>query len=173
MICEHNDITADRREYVRELQQNLRTIEQDRQGYATLTADGFYGEATVAAVRQFQQQEGLPDTGKTDRLTWDTVCLVCREIRCAAQAPIPIDGYRNGQEAPEAQSTGDSVWFLQVILRALAARYRNLLSVQPTGVYDEETVLAVQTAQKILGLPQDGITDKTTWNAVVRLYNEL
>ena len=35
--------------------------------------DGIYGERTRRAVRIFQRKRGLPETGRTDRETWNAL----------------------------------------------------------------------------------------------------
>src|SRR5947209_16629100 len=36
----------------------------------TLAVDGIFGPATEAATKQFQQSQGLPQTGVVDEATW-------------------------------------------------------------------------------------------------------
>lgn len=38
-------------------------------GFLSGNADGIYGNATAEGVRQFQESEGLPETGKADAAT--------------------------------------------------------------------------------------------------------
>ena len=36
-----------------------------------VSVDGIYGERTRRAIRIFQRKNGLPETGRTDRETWN------------------------------------------------------------------------------------------------------
>ena len=38
-----------------------------------VSIDGIYGERTRRAVRIFQRKNGLPETGRTDRETWNAL----------------------------------------------------------------------------------------------------
>ena len=58
---------------VRSLQTMLRTIAESDDRYNSVVPDGIYGPQTVAAVSVFQRNHGLPVTGITDQLTWDTI----------------------------------------------------------------------------------------------------
>jgi len=153
-----NDITADTRPYVMELQSYLRTIQRDRYGAATVPMDGFFGTATAAGVRQFQQAEGLPVTGAADRATWDAVYVVYREIRRRQAPPLAIRGLR--QTLLQPGDGGDAAVFLNVMLGL------------PDTVYTVNTEEAVRSIQAVSFLPVTGNTDKGTWDAVTALYNQ-
>lgn len=55
---------------VRQLQTQLNRIARNYPAIPTITADGIYGSATAASVREFQRIFGLPQTGVTDFATW-------------------------------------------------------------------------------------------------------
>lgn len=55
---------------VRQMQEQLRTIASVYTAIPTITADGIFGQATAAAVREFQSIFGLPQTGTVDFATW-------------------------------------------------------------------------------------------------------
>lgn len=42
-----------------------------------------------------------------------------------------------------------------------------------TGEYDSDTQAAVRRAQQIFQLPQTGLTDRATWQALTGLHNAL
>lgn len=153
-----NDITADTRPYVMELQSYLRTIQRDRYGAATVPMDGFFGTATAAGVRQFQQAEGLPVTGTADRVTWDALYVVYQETERRQAPPLNIHGLR--QSLLQPGDRGDAVVFLNMMLGL------------PDTVYTVSTEEAIREIQAVSFLPVTGNTDKETWNAVVSLYNQ-
>ncbi len=98
-IITPNDITTDEAYYIRELQQYLRTIQQDRTGSSLLPIDGIFGSRTTAAVREFQQEAGLPVTGVVDRVAWDAIYLAYLEVLLKNATPTPIQGYQNPEVA--------------------------------------------------------------------------
>ena len=50
------------------LQQRLLNL-----GCSAFPVDGHYGGNTARAVRIFQRKQGLPETGRTDRETWNAL----------------------------------------------------------------------------------------------------
>ena len=167
-----NDITTDRGVYIRELQTYLRAIQRDRTGSTLVPVDGIYGSRTAAAVREFQREEGLPATGTVDRTTWDAARFAYLDILEKNAVPTPIQGYRNPQVALVPGDRGDGVAFLQIMLRRLAQRYSQIpAETAVTGIYTPETALAVAAVQARSDLPETGLTDKATWDAVTKLYN--
>ncbi len=65
---------------------------------------------------------------------------------------------------------GRSVTSLQTMLRVIALHDEHCPTVIPDGVYGEQTARAVKVQQKRAGLPQTGITDFATWQAVCAAY---
>ena len=65
---------------------------------------------------------------------------------------------------------GRSVTSLQTMLRVIAMEDRSCPTVVPDGIYGEQTARAVRWQQKLAGLPQTGITDLATWEAVCRAF---
>ncbi len=167
-----NDITTDEAYYIRELQQYLRTVQQDRTGSSLIPIDGIFGSRTTAAVREFQQEAGLPVTGVVDRATWDAIYVAYLEVLLKNAAPTPIQGYQTPGVALGPGDRGDGVAFLQIMLRRLSQRYPNIPA-EPiiSGIYTPATARAVAALQKIAGLVETGLTDKPTWDAITSLYN--
>ena len=167
-----NDITTDRGVYVRELQTYLRAIQRDRTGSTLVPVDGIYGSRTAAAVREFQKEEGLPVTGTVDSATWEAAYLAYLDILEKSAAPTPIQGYRDPQVALVPGDRGDGVAFLQIMLRRLAQRFAQIPAEEAiTGVYTPQTAMAVAAVQARSALPETGLTDKATWDAITKLYN--
>lgn len=61
---------------------------------------------------------------------------------------------------------------LQTMLRVIAENDPLHDPVIPDGIYGPETVAAVSTFQRLHGLPVTGVTDNTTWDTVVEIYDE-
>lgn len=166
-----NDITVDSRPYIIELQGYLRTIQRARQGSTTVPQDGYYGPATTAGVRQFQQEEGLPPTGRVDAATWDALYRAYVAITAAAQPPATIVG--KGSTPLTEGDRGDPVLFLNAMIGRLARVYNNVLYSPPDNRYSPATAYAVRGIQEWAGLPTTGETDTATWDVIATLYNEL
>ena len=67
---------------------------------------------------------------------------------------------------------GRSVTSLQTMLRVIAMQDDSCPMVIPDGIYGQQTAKAVAVQQKRAGLPQTGITDFATWQAVCAAYRE-
>lgn len=59
---------------------------------------------------------------------------------------------------------------LQTMLRVIAESDELQPSVIPDGIYGQNTMTAVSTFQRRKGLPVTGVTDQTTWEAIVADY---
>ena len=65
---------------------------------------------------------------------------------------------------------GRSATSLQTMLRIIALHDPGCPSVIPDGIYGPQTQRAVTAQQKRAGLPQTGITDFATWQAICAAY---
>lgn len=166
-----NDITVDSRPYIIELQGYLRAIQRSRQGSTTVPQDGYYGPATTKGVRRFQQEEGLPPTGRVDAATWNALYRAYVAISTAAQPPAPIVGKGNTPLTEGDQ--GDPVLFLNAMIGRLARVYNNVSDTPLDNRYTAATAFAVRGIQEWAGLPVTGTTDTATWDVVTTLYNAL
>lgn len=59
---------------------------------------------------------------------------------------------------------------LQTMLRVIAEDDARLPTVIPDGIYGPSTMQAVSAFQRQYGLPVTGITDQTTWDRIVAIY---
>ena len=168
-----NDITTDVNDHVRELQQYLRVIRRERDGETDVPIDGRFGPLTAAAVRQSQEESGLPVDGAVDRATWEAIFADAQRIIYLRALPTLVQGLSMGQPPIRVGDQNDSVLFLQVMLGALAARFSNLPEAETlSGIYSDVTAATVRLLQQQAGLATTGIVDKPTWDAITILYNQ-
>lgn len=73
---------------------------------------------------------------------------------------------------PAESFIGQPVRSLQTMLRVLSEDDRSLPTVVPDGIYGQTTMGAVTEFQRREGLPLTGITDQSTWDAIVLRYEE-
>lgn len=71
---------------------------------------------------------------------------------------------------PLESFVGQPIRSLQTMLRVIAEDDPSHISIIPDGIYGPETVQAVTFFQRKHGLPTTGITDQTTWEAIVHEY---
>lgn len=72
---------------------------------------------------------------------------------------------------PAESFIGQPIRSLQTMLRVIAEHDPTHQTVVPDGIYGPQTVSAVAGFQRKHGLPVTGITDQSTWEAIVNTYD--
>ncbi len=109
-------------------------------GWADLVCDGVYGPKTEAAVKYYQQHNGLQATGRAGSNTLTKLL-----------GSANVDLNKDGGNSPSQGSTGPSVYKIQERLKALGYPVGPL-----DGKFGKKTAAAVRTFQALNGLPVDG-----------------
>ncbi len=125
-------------------------------GYYTLSCDGDFGERTRTAVKAFQKNNGILETGIADSAL---------QTLLFEGNPRDVDGNRKGVNTlPDVDgvtlrlnSTGDAVTVLQMRLKALG-----FYTGDYTSTFDRATEQAVRNFQKVYGLTSDGVVGPKT-----------
>jgi len=65
----------------------------------------------------------------------------------------------------------DLVMILQIMLDVLKLYYDDFGAVCAGGVFDDATVSAVMSFQRVSGLPETGCVDCRTWNRLAEEFN--
>lgn len=161
-----------RRTHIYDVQRFLRRIMRDAAHPQPLVPDGIYGAETTAAVREFQRRNNLAVTGTVNYDTWTLLYSQYTALTLYDKLPDMISFYPPYADAKIcAGDKGPSVLVLQLMLNTAVPHFSGIAPVTLTGVYDEETVRAVKLAQQVFQLPQTGITDRATWDALVLFHN--
>ncbi|MGN0755171.1 MAG: peptidoglycan-binding protein [Aristaeellaceae bacterium] len=132
---------------VKSVQRRLKAL-----SYLTGTADGQYGATTAAAMKAFQQMNGLTASGEGNLATY---------ARLYSDDALTALGVKEGESASSyitlrSGATGAAVIRLQQKLAELD------YDVQVTGTYDSQTLQAVRSFQMLNGLSVDGVAGKNT-----------
>ncbi len=155
---------------IRSLQTMLRVIAHTDVQIPRVVPDGIYGVNTQAAVRAFQRQYGLQETGQTDNATWNQIVAVFTERSPAVLPAEPVRLRWTPNRILAAGSRNTHLFMIQAMLQALGQYYKNAPALAVTGVHDEPSVAAVRWLQEMASLPQTGELDQTTWAYLVGLY---
>lgn len=139
----------------------------------TVPITGTYDTATEQALRQFQQQQGLPVDGIVGRETWDALTTVYERTRRSLpeQYQSAEDEIYPGRVLTLGQQ-GEEVLALQRLLRRASANQPAIPLVEVTGIYDDATQAAVREVQRLQGLPVNGVTALLTWDAIARIARQ-
>lgn len=158
------------REQVGEVQEKLRQLGINRGDGVELAVDGIYGAETALAVSQFQQENGLPVTGKVDFKTWEALNDAYEELLERRKPPKRVAAIGCNVRL-SGGAVGDSVYILQVMLNAVGTRFKNIGKITVDGAYSNETAAAVAEFQRAAGLPETGAADVETFNRLAEVYN--
>lgn len=154
-----------RQEHISEIQEYLGKIQLESGDLMTVFPNGTYGERTRSAVREFQQENGLPVTGEINSDTWNEITSVY--IRSVKNIPNPYQPfYYRGQKWQKGDE-GLPVWVIQSMFRELGKVCDNVPSVEVCGKFMEDMEEAVRFFRKKCGLPDDCAVDCETWNMLV------
>lgn len=133
-------------EAVVNLQRRLKNL-----GYFTGECDGMFGEATLAAVKQFQMANGLSETGTADRST---------QFRLNEGTPLSWQAFLESSVAV----FGDEGLHVRQLQRKL--QQLGYFSGDCTGKYGELTQQAVSRFQENNNLETNGMVDLSTCTAL-------
>lgn len=169
-----NDISIDDKLYIAEIQEKLRALELQESGRSSVPVDGIYGPMTTAATERFQQRFGLPVTGIMDRETYYKLVEEYNTFLGRYVTAVPIQAFspRDGIIIRPGES-GDAVFFLNIMLFAIATVFKNIPVPERNDRYTVSTEAAVHALQVIFGLPSTGLVNRQTWNRIADLYNDL
>ena len=154
-----------RKQHIMELQTYLHAIALMNDKIPLIIPDGVYGSETAIAVRAFQREYGLPDTGTTDGMTWNKIVSVYREN--LRGNPVPYAVFPSAKYVAAKGDSGQLVYILQAMLQTIGKRYDNAPNVDVYGIYNDATSEAVSRFQRWCGIPQSGRVDSGTWNMLV------
>ncbi len=159
---------------VAEVQSYLRALLQEESDLPpAVIPDGIFGPETADAVSYYPRSGGLDPTGEVDYQTWDGI-IRKYGVRASCSGPSKtIVGFRSDElDLTPPGNKSISAWFAQVMLRSISRKFEQFTDVIPNGINDGPTSDAFRYIQeKTKTLYHDGTLDRSTWNAIVNLYN--
>lgn len=134
--------------------------------------NGYFGESTEAAVKEFQRIFNLPVTGIADKATWNKrryiYAAVTKVVELSPEGTILQQVLEKTSGVLLEGDTRPRVGLLQYFLNLLSTYYSTIPDVNITYIFDHQTRDAVIEFQKTMGLPQTGIVDKETWDIIYK-----
>ncbi len=157
-----------------ELQYLLSLVGAYEQEIPIISIDGSFGEATESAVKAFQRNYGISDTGVVAYATWDQLYRAYLGIL----GSLP-EGYFGENALPypgmvlRIGSQGESVRALQEYLNYISRTYSQISPVTVDGIFGPGTQNAVREFQSVFGLTESGIVSAQVWDAITSVYRDL
>ena len=157
-----------------ELQYLLSLVGAYEQEIPIISIDGSFGEATESAVKAFQRNYGISDTGVVAYATWDQLYRAYLGIL----GSLP-EGYFGENALPypgmvlRIGSQGESVRALQEYLNYISRTYSQISPVTVDGIFGPGTQNAVREFQSVFGLTESGIVGAQVWDAITSVYRDL
>ncbi len=160
----------DSKALTREIQDMLYYISFFDKNIPRINPNGIYGEETREAVTVFQREYGLPETGEVDYATWNRTYEIYSSLSNENDMPLPLHIFPKPPYTVGSNEKSNVVYVIQIIINTIAY-HLDIPDVSLSGQMDEGTKKAVSDFQKINRLPQTGIVDKRTWNALSSTYS--
>ncbi len=139
--------------------------------------NGFFGDSTEAAVREFQEIFNLAVDGIVGKATWYKIQFIYNGIKRLNQ--LDSEGLTLAdvsRQFPEVLREGDSGNFVRVIqlLLSFVSTYEESVPfIAVTGYYGPETTSAVRSFQQTYGLDPDGIMGVNTYSQLYDVYESI
>ena len=159
---------------VRNLQRYLRRLSYEQKTILPPPVDGIFDSRTAEALSEFQRLYGLPVTGRSDRLTHDTLFEEYLRLTSLQDERVDLDLFPSSP--PSYVTTlgerNSFITILQWLVNELRVVYDALPPLSLSGIMDDATSEALQIYQQIHGFPITGQLDRPLWNQLVRDYNQ-
>ncbi len=153
-----------KKKHVREFQRYLQGIAYYNHKIPLIIPDGYFGKETETAVRAFQREYKLDETGTVNHETWNKIASVYRNF--IASEPFVLDVFPSKNYLSGKGDSGFLVYIIQVILLEISLRYDNFPAVSVNGIFDNQTHEAVKIFQETAGLVPNGVVNNNTWNVL-------
>ncbi len=134
---------------------------------------GSFEQQTKNSVIAFQRLYNLPENGIVGDRTWELMYNAVKGIYIVQDtstptAPVEILPYPGSLIS--AGTRGETVMALQEYLNEISLVYPEITPITPTGNFGNNTMAAVMAFQRLFNLPDTGIVDRDTWNAITNEF---
>ena len=133
-------------------------------------ADGIFGSKTEASVKAFQKIFDLTPDGIVGQKTWYALVRIYTAVTKLSELRSQGQQFYSISWAPpnalQMGDTGEKVKLLQYMLAMLSEYIPEIPPVAVDGIYGKATRAAVLAAQRRFRLPETGVVDPETWQAI-------
>lgn len=153
-----------------EIQQYLRNISKAESDAPAIIPDGIFSEETAEAIRAFQREKELTETGKVDFETFEALRNENGRVLFEASLPVQVMAIRNDDLPLSYGDENDFVEKLRIMLGSVADDYSGFPLVERGRKFDSDTERAVKRWQSVIFEDETGVVDKITWNSLATYY---
>lgn len=154
---------------VRSLQTMLRILAERDNRYTPIIPDGVYSAQTMTAVSNFQRNHGLPVTGITDQITWETIVAEYEPALTHVDEAQMVEIILNPNEVIRRGQSSPYLHVAQAMLLVLSQMY-GIGRPSQSGTLDSATADSLASFQALNDLPMTGELDKVTWKHLALHY---
>ncbi len=141
--------------------------------------DGNFGKDTEEAVKTFQRTFNLTPDGIVGRATWYRISSIYVGVKRLAELEQEPEEEIKEPEGDgkypgyllKYGSRGEKVREMQSYLAEIA-KYYNIPSILPDGIFGNITKQTVIEFQRLFGLDADGIVGVSTWDMIYNVYKK-
>lgn len=157
---------------VENVQRYLYFLSKKGYGITAVYPDGIYGDETVISVKEFQNKQGIEESGIVDYTTFTSLVNEYNNVLNDSLPPAKIRLFprllKNKGIYPGEENKYISM--IQAILVSLATVDDTFNNIEITGKYDLKTEEAVNSIKRSFGLLPDSVIDKSFFRALTILY---
>ena len=154
-----------RNNHIYEIKRLLHRISYMNTAIPTVIPDGYFDNETSIAVRAFQREYGLRETGTINTETWNEIVKVYLEEK--GRAPQAYDIFPSENYVVDIGDSGLLVYIIEAMLSDIAKGYDNLTAAEVDGIYGADDVQALKEFLRRTGLSLRETVDSSVWNALV------
>lgn len=140
-------------------------------------ADGYFDEATEAAVKAFQNIFELDEDGIVGNATWYSIQRIYNSVKRLSDLNSEgIEFEEVTKQYADVLQEGDRNLFVstvQYFLRYAANFIPSIYSLEVDGIFGPRTKQSVLSFQKTFGLEETGVVDAVTWYEIYNVYTGL
>ena len=139
--------------------------------------DGYFGDSTEAAVKEFQRIFNLTPDGIVGRGTWYAILRIYNSVKRLSELNSEgISLEEISRQYPEVLgegSEGSGVRLVQYFISYIAQFVPTVQATDIDGIFGPSTRESVESFQRAYGLPADGIVGEQTWRELNNVYTGL
>lgn len=151
-----------KKDHIYEVQSLLHTLSYVIGTIPTVIPDGYFDNETSIAVRAFQREYGLRETGTVNSETWNEIVRVYLEH--TGKEPSAYDIFPSDDYSVGYGDTGLLVYIIEAMLNDIAKGYDNFKAVEVDGVFGENDIEALKHFLRRAGLSETEKIDSMVWN---------